>query len=30
MKNFDFCTCSDKKCPLNPVNHDEGLSLIHI
>ena len=19
-----FCTCKDKKCPLNPVNHDKG------
>lgn len=20
----DFCTCQDKKCPLNPANHDKG------
>lgn len=19
-----FCTCRDKKCPLNPANHDKG------
>ncbi len=19
-----FCTCTDHKCPLNPVNHDKG------
>lgn len=27
MTKVDFCTCGDKKCPLNPVNHDEGCSL---
>ncbi len=20
----EFCTCRDKACPLNPVNHDKG------
>ena len=25
MKNAtDFCTCKDRNCPLNPVNHDRG------
>ncbi len=23
-KNVEFCTCGDKDCPFNPVNHDEG------
>lgn len=28
MENLsDFCTCKDKKCPLNPVNHEKGCSL---
>ena len=28
MSNLsEFCTCKDKKCPLNPVNHDKGCSL---
>ena len=22
-----FCTCKDKKCPLNPMNHDRGCTL---
>ncbi|MGN0658841.1 MAG: DUF6485 family protein [Emergencia sp.] len=20
----EFCTCSDRECPFNPVNHDQG------
>ena len=25
MSNLsEFCTCKDKNCPLNPVNHDRG------
>ena len=20
----EFCTCGDKNCPYNPVNHDQG------
>lgn len=28
MNNLsEFCTCNDKKCSLNPVNHDKGCSL---
>ncbi|MCD8238354.1 MAG: DUF6485 family protein [Clostridiales bacterium] len=23
----DFCTCRDKNCPLNPVNHSSGCDL---
>ena len=22
----EFCTCTDYKCPFNPVNHDQGCS----
>jgi len=22
--NVEFCTCTDKDCPFNPVNHDKG------
>lgn len=22
--NVPFCTCMDKACPFNPVNHDQG------
>ena len=22
--NAGFCTCRDKKCPMNPANHDKG------
>lgn len=28
MNNLSpFCTCRDKDCPYNPVNHDMGCSL---
>ena len=28
MNNLsEFCTCNDKKCPLHPVNHENGFSL---
>lgn len=28
MENLSpFCSCRDKKCPLNPVNHEHGCSL---
>lgn len=23
----EFCTCSDRKCPLHPANHNKGCSL---
>lgn len=23
-KQVPFCTCTDTKCPYNPVNHDQG------
>ena len=23
-KKAEFCTCSDRECPFNPVNHDKG------
>ena len=24
MSSVAFCTCNDRKCPFNPVNHDKG------
>ncbi len=24
MPKLPFCTCADRECPLNPVNHDRG------
>lgn len=24
MNSVAFCTCNDRKCPFNPVNHDKG------
>ena len=27
MDAKEFCTCTDHKCPLNPVNHDKGCDL---
>ena len=24
MTAKEFCTCTDHKCPLNPINHDRG------
>ncbi len=24
---MSFCSCTDTKCPLNPVNHDKGCDL---
>ncbi len=27
MESREFCTCTDHKCPLNPVNHDKGCDL---
>lgn len=23
-KPVEFCTCTDRDCPFNPVNHDQG------
>jgi hypothetical protein len=23
----EFCTCTDRECPFNPVNHDQGCTL---
>ncbi len=27
MNLSPFCSCGDKNCPLNPVNHEKGCSL---
>lgn len=27
MTAKEFCTCTDHKCPLNPINHDRGCEL---
>ncbi|WP_047383005.1 DUF6485 family protein [Cetobacterium sp. ZWU0022] len=27
MNAKDFCSCTDHKCPLHPVNHDKGCDL---
>ena len=27
MNATDFCTCQNKECNLNPVNHDQGCDL---
>lgn len=24
MSSVAFCTCNDRKCPFNPVNHEKG------
>jgi len=26
-KSTDFCPCTDKECPFNPMNHDKGCNL---
>lgn len=27
MSEKHFCSCTDHKCPMNPVNHDKGCDL---
>ena len=27
MNPKEFCSCTDHKCPFNPVNHDKGCDL---
>lgn len=27
MNVKEFCSCTDHKCPFNPVNHDKGCDL---
>lgn len=27
MSEKYFCSCTDHKCPMNPVNHDKGCDL---
>lgn len=27
MNAKEFCTCTDHKCPFNPINHDRGCEL---
>ena len=27
MNAKEFCSCTDHKCPFNPVNHDKGCDL---
>lgn len=29
MNPKEFCSCTDHKCPFNPVNHDKGAIYVY-